>query len=245
MIGFYDYTVVLTYISLASSLMGMMFTFRGHIQWGICCLALSGLLDAFDGKVARTKKDRTEDQKRFGIQIDSLCDVICFGVFPVVICYHTGMTSIPCMAILVFYCLAGLIRLAYFNVLEEKRQQETAENRKYYQGLPITSIAVILPLLFLASSKLQDCFLPVLSGAMLLTGILFIANFRFRKPTNKELAVLIGIVAAAVVYIVAYYKWRGYFGWNWKSLVTMLRHQTVFRIDSLPCFTAMRQAGCC
>lgn len=222
MLGYYNYTVILTYLSLMSSLIGMFCTFTGHMHWAIFCLALSGLFDTFDGKVARTKKDRTEDEKHFGIQIDSLCDVVCFGAYPVTICYHTGMRSIPSMAILMFYCLAGLVRLAYFNVLEEKRQQETSENRKYYQGLPITSIAVILPLVYLSSALLRQFFLPALNGAMLLTGILFILNFRFRKPTNKELAVIIGIVGAAVLYILVYYKWRGIFRWNWRSLTDNL-----------------------
>lgn len=219
MLGFYDYTVVLTYLSLASSLSGMFCAFTGHMHLAIFCLALSGLLDTFDGKVARTKKNRTEDEKRFGIQIDSLCDVVCFGVFPVVICYHTGMRSLPEMAVLVFYCLAGLIRLAFFNVVEERRQDETTENRKYYQGLPITSIAVILPLIYLCSALLQEYFVVTLTVAMLVTGILFIWNFRFRKPTNKELAVLITIVGVAVLYILVHYQWKGIFRWNWRSLI--------------------------
>lgn len=218
MIGFYDYTVVLTYLSLAVSISGMFCTFTGHPHWAVFCLACSGLLDTFDGKVARSKKNRTEDEKRFGIQIDSLCDIVCFGVLPVIICYHTGMRSLPSLMILVFYCLAGLIRLAYFNVLEERRQQETTENRKYYQGLPITSIAVILPLIYVSSSLLRNYFLIVLNIAMLLTGILFILNFRFRKPTNKEIGILIAVVGLAVLYILFYYRWRGYFVWNWRSL---------------------------
>ena len=44
---------------------------------------VSGILDAFDGRVARTKKDRNEFEKNFGIQIDSLADLICFGILPV------------------------------------------------------------------------------------------------------------------------------------------------------------------
>lgn len=222
MLGFYNYTVILTYCSLISSCIGMFCTFTGHMNWAIFCLAMSGLFDTFDGKVARTKKDRTEEEKKFGIQIDSLCDVVCFGAYPIVICYHTGMRSIPSMAILLFYCLAGLIRLAYFNVMEEKRQQETSEKRKYYQGLPITSIAVILPLVYLSSAFFQQYFVLVLNITMLLTGILFIWNFRFRKPTNKELIVIIAIVAVAVLYILVYYQWRGYFSWNWRSLVGKL-----------------------
>lgn len=81
MVGFYNYTVILTYMSLVSSITGMFFTFTGHLSIGILCLALSGLFDAFDGKVARSKKDRTMDEKRFGIQIDSLCDLVSFWSF--------------------------------------------------------------------------------------------------------------------------------------------------------------------
>lgn len=106
-----------------------------------------------------SKKNRTEDEKRFGIQIDSLCDIVCFGVFPTIICYFTGMRNLPGVLILMFYCLAGLIRLAYFNVMEERRQQETSENRKYYQGLPITTISVILPLVYVSSFLYPPLFL--------------------------------------------------------------------------------------
>lgn len=156
MIGFYDYTVVLTYISFTSSIIGIFCAVTGHPKWAVFCLALSGLCDMFDGKIARTKKNRTEDEKQFGIQIDSLCDVVCFGVFPIVLCYELGMRRIYSMAILVLYGLAGVIRLGYFNVMETKRQQETSENRKYYQGLPITSMSVVLPLLFVVSLILPD-----------------------------------------------------------------------------------------
>ena len=88
MIGFYDYTVILTYISFASAVSGIFCASTGHVRWAIVFLAFSGLCDMFDGKIARTKKERTEDEKNFGIQIDSLCDVVCFGVFPIVLCYQ-------------------------------------------------------------------------------------------------------------------------------------------------------------
>ena len=81
MIGFYDYTVVVTYISLVSSIVGMFCAIDGKLTVAVFCLAFSGLCDMFDGKIARTKKDRTDDEKSFGIQIDSLCDIVCFGIF--------------------------------------------------------------------------------------------------------------------------------------------------------------------
>ena len=90
---FYDYTVI-----LASSFGHHQSCYNDYVRssdarigWAVrpFILGMSGLLDTFDGKVARTKKNRTEDQKRFGIQIDSLCDIVCFGVCPVIICWFS------------------------------------------------------------------------------------------------------------------------------------------------------------
>lgn len=60
MLGIYDYTVVLTYVSLMVSIGGMMLSVNGHLNLAVLCLAISGLCDMFDGKIARTKKDRTK-----------------------------------------------------------------------------------------------------------------------------------------------------------------------------------------
>ena len=191
MIGFYDYTVVVTYISLVSSIMGIFCAIEGRVQIAVFCLAFSGLCDMFDGKIARTKKKRTEDEKSFGIQIDSLCDIVCFGIFPVVLAYKLGMNHFYSVIILAFYGLAGVIRLAYFNVMETRRQSETSENRKYYQGLHI---------------------------AMFLVGLLFIVDFRFRKPTNKELVVLVAVVSAAVLVVLFY---KGGAWWKYHQLAKL------------------------
>lgn len=114
----------------------------------------------------------------------------------IIIWYMTHFYSIP---ILIFYGLAGVIRLGYFNVMEEKRQNETSENRKYYQGLPITSMSVALPLLFVFAPLCRGYFLIWLHLLVLAVGVLFITDFRFRKPTNKELAVLVAVVGVAVL----------------------------------------------
>ncbi|ANU48698.1 CDP-diacylglycerol--serine O-phosphatidyltransferase [Enterocloster clostridioformis] len=201
MIGFYSYTVVLTYLGLASSAIGMILTFQGFAKYALFCLAFSGLCDMFDGKVARMKKDRTEDEKRFGIQIDSLCDVVCFGAFPMILCYSIGMRGPAGISILVFYLIAGVIRLAFFNVMEEKRQEETDEARKYYQGLPITSIAIILPLFCTLRPLLGHRFLTELHICILTVGLLFIINFPLRKPGWKMLTLLVAIVSCALIKI--------------------------------------------
>ena len=197
-LGFYDYTVVLTYISLGISVFGITMALEGNFKMAIFCLALSGLCDMFDGKIARTKKNRTEDEKNFGIQIDSLCDVVCFGVFPVMICYCLGVNTPAGVASLIFYSIASVIRLAYFNVTEAKRQTQTEENRKYYQGLPITSMAIILPFLYLMRRYYMIHFLIVIHIAVLIVGLLFILNIKVKKPQNPVRILLVVVVALAL-----------------------------------------------
>lgn len=214
MIGIYDYTVILTYISVMVSFVGMMLAADGFKIAAIVCLAISGLLDMFDGKVARTKKDRTEEGKKFGIQIDSLCDIVCFGAAPIVICHSIGIGSrkdIIGLIILLFYGVAGVIRLAYFNVAEEMRQQETTENRKYYQGLPITSTAVALPVIYMLRPMFTDeIFILIVKIMMLAVGTLFITDFKFKKPSNGVIAILVIIVASALLFTFTrqWHMWR-------------------------------------
>lgn len=211
MIGFYDYTVILTYISFISAVAGIFSASTMNLRWAIFFLAFSGLCDMFDGKISRTKKNRTEDEKNFGIQIDSLCDIVCFGVLPIVICYKLGMDRIWSMAILALYGLAGLIRLGYFNVMEAKRQAEEGGARKYYQGLPITSMAIALPLLFVVSPLFPShmAFVVSLHVVVALVGLLFILNFRLRKPSVKEVLLIVAAVTLAVLVILfAWHSWR-------------------------------------
>lgn len=198
MLGFYDYTVILTYVSLGISVFGMTRALEGDFRVAIFCLALSGLCDMFDGKIARTKVNRTEDEKKFGIQIDSLCDVVCFGIFPVLICYCLGMKGPISVVILILYGVASVIRLGYFNVMEEKRQQETEEARHYYQGLPITSMAIILPFVYLMRRYCGEHFLFALNGAVVVVGVLFISNIKVKKPQNPVVILLVALVTLAL-----------------------------------------------
>lgn len=204
MLGVWDYTVILTYISFASAGAGIFCAISMHLRWAIFFLACSGLCDMFDGKVARTKKDRTEDEKKFGIQIDSLCDIVCFGILPMVICYKSGMNHLCSIVVLELYGLAGLVRLAHFNVMEEKRQEMTDEDKKYYHGLPITSMAIALPLLYVLSPLLpgRKVFLGLMHLLVMAVGVLFIVDFKLRKPTVLELVLLVGVVAFAVVILI-------------------------------------------
>ncbi len=198
MIGFYNYTVILTYIGLASAISGIFFAFgvcggESRPTYAIVCLMIAGLCDMFDGKIARTKKDRTDDEKKFGIQIDSLCDAVCFGVLPAIIGYAVGLDHIVDLPVLILFPLCAVIRLAYFNVAEESRQKKTSEVRKVYEGLPVTSVALILPLLYSFHKDIGNCFPQVYGTAMLLIAIAFITRFKVKKPGMKTMLAFIGV----------------------------------------------------
>lgn len=181
MLGFYNRSVILTYIGLGLTILGISLALDKNFNYALICLIGSGFCDMFDGRIARMTK-RTKDAEVFGIQIDSLCDVICFGVLPAVIGIAYGVKGIGIIIVSLFV-IAGVIRLGYFNVMEQKRQEETDQMRKFYEGLPITSTAILFPLYW--------CILELLSvkdytnwfiGFYLVVGFLFISKIKVKKP---------------------------------------------------------------
>ena len=212
MIGYYNYTVILTYLSLISSVIGIFFAVgtggTPHPEYAMICLMLSGLCDMFDGKVARPR-ERNEAEKKFGIQIDSLCDLICFGLLPSIIGYSVGMKTWADVPILAMFPLCAVIRLAYFNVTEECRQQKTAEVRKVYEGLPVTSVALIFPLLYSFHRDIGSDFFPTVYGlVMLLTALAFITRFKVKKPGMKTMFAFLGVGAVELVWLLYKTKFR-------------------------------------
>ncbi len=171
--------------------------FGGNYRAALLCLIVCGTCDMFDGKIARAKKDRTKQEKVFGIQIDSLCDLICFGMFPATLGYSLtagkeGLMVLGTVAAVLFV-LGAVIRLGYFNVMEQERQEVTEEHRKYYQGLPVTSVALILPCVYILSVYFNS--LPLAQTynvAMIVIAFLFVLDFKVRKPGN------IGVIAMTV-----------------------------------------------
>lgn len=193
-LGYYNYTVVLTYIGMLVGLYGILSAFEQYTFRAVLCLMVSGLCDMFDGTIASTKK-RTEPEKCFGIQIDSLSDLICFGVLPAAIVYSMGSRGIPTLLICGFYVLCALIRLAYFNVDEQERQKHSSGSRELYLGLPVTLSALFLPLIYGMNQMLSPRPGVPLSPCLLLMGLLFLTPFPLKKPhlTGKVCVLLCGV----------------------------------------------------
>lgn len=223
MIGYYNYTVWLTYVSLISAGTGIFVSLngKGHPYIGVFFLLISGLCDAFDGKVARTKKDRTKSERNFGIQVDSLCDLVAFGVLPASIgvamfrrsrfldaiftrceVHSKNLITFVVFAIFILYILAAMIRLAYFNITEEERQNSTEECRKNYTGLPVTSAALIFPTILLFHFLLPKDITLIYFAVMLIVAFLFVSKISVKKPDTKGILILIGIGAVEFVLLI-------------------------------------------
>lgn len=203
MLGVYNYTVILTYLGMLAGFTGITCAFGGQVQQALLCLMAAGFCDMFDGKVASTKKGRTDSEKRFGIQIDSLSDLICFGALPGVIVFANSQGSRLSYGAAGVYLLCALIRLAWFNVNEEERQNQETGTRTAYLGLPVTSAALILPIL-LGLGRCRGWNMEYAGPvALLVTAAAFLTPFPLKKPAlvGKVLLLIAGAAGATLLIL--------------------------------------------
>lgn len=190
MIGCWNKSVILTYVGLISCVIGIT---TNNINYAFVCLIVSGVCDLFDGTVARMCK-RTEQEKQFGIQLDSLNDVLCFLAQPITIFLKMGYTEWYHVAIYILYACFGVARLAYFNI------STSVENPvKYYTGLPVTLAALIYPLTY-TFLRTFDFFNTLFPFIMLIVSILFVSKIKIKKP-NKILYILLSLLAITVTIL--------------------------------------------
>ena len=190
-LGYYKYWTLLTYIGIVSAVTGISFANCGSIKYAIICLMICGACDMFDGSVAKHAK-RTDRERNFGIQIDSLADVVCFGVFPAIIGYTVcadymenalGKFGIAVtLAVMSIYVLAALIRLGYFNAIEIELQSKK-EKRIYYEGLPVTTVGLILPVVYSVCSFFGFQLPPVYGVFLIIISVAFL--FKVKLPKLK------------------------------------------------------------
>jgi len=213
MLGYWNYTVLLTYLSVLLACLGIglcLVDVNHATDFAALCLLTCGLFDMFDGKVARTKKDRTEMEKDFGIQIDSLSDLVAFGILPAVIGYRlldglwNKWYSIFFIIILLMYVLFGLVRLGYFNALENKRTQTENTVLKYYTGLPITMASLMIPCVYCLNFVFDiEYFRFIYLAALGIIGILFVLKIKLPKAGKKLIPIftIIGLVLCITIIV--------------------------------------------
>jgi CDP-diacylglycerol--serine O-phosphatidyltransferase len=119
-----------------------------HIYYACALIPLAFVFDVLDGSVARWR----QQSSTMGRELDSLADVISFGVAPAAIAYACGMQGLFDRIVLVFFVACGVSRLARFNVTAEALS-EGGDKVKYFEGTPIPTSLVLVIVLWIAAAQ--------------------------------------------------------------------------------------------
>jgi CDP-diacylglycerol---serine O-phosphatidyltransferase len=174
-----DLANALTLIGLAAAVACAFLAIQRHLAFAVVALMVSGVCDLFDGVVAR-RLNRSPHQQNFGGRLDSIVDVCSFGFAPVVLMYSAGLNGIMEVLLLVFFILCVVWRLAFFDMVG---LQGVGKQRNFI-GLPVTYVAMILPIAFLAgfwgTLWLRGCVAVAAAGL----AIAMVSTYRIRKPSG-------------------------------------------------------------
>ena len=143
--------------------------------------------------------ERTKEEKAFGIQLDSLVDVISFIAFPIIILIKVE-SNIYYLPVLIIYSIFGVARLAHYNINTANEKKVV----KYYEGLPVTFSSLIFPLCFLLSYLMKEnIFIITYNIIAFLVAILFILKIKVPKPNLvSSIILLIMSLVVTIIYLV-------------------------------------------
>ena len=197
LIGIYNAPAMVTLCGLFCSVIAIYLAFNDYSAFGVVALIWAGIFDLFDGLVARAKS-RTRQEAEFGVQIDSLVDVVSFGIAPIAVALSFGVSGFWFYLITLIYICATVQRLAYFNTEQASNSTEPGSTVAYYNGLPVTFAALIFGIGFsLVTLLTPHVHAFYLNTLFLVTACLYVAPIRIPKPKG---AVYIIMPTLAVLF---------------------------------------------
>lgn len=203
--GVYILPNFLTSLSLLCGFYAIVATMQGHYLYAAWAIIVSGLFDGLDGRIARM----TGTTSRFGVEYDSLADLVAFGVAPAVLAFGWVLSAHGRWGWVAafLYVACGAIRLARFNV----QSSGGGGSGSYFTGLPIPAAAgmVATTVIFCFHLDIADKMLLSILFVVLIYVLAFLMvstlrfqsfkqfDFRNRKPFNSV------VIAILLIYIVA------------------------------------------
>ncbi len=158
---------VFTLANLVVGVISLVFTMENEFQIAAVLILFAMILDGMDGRLAR----RLDAASPFGKELDSLADLVSFGVAPALLVYASKMRMFGLIGLLIClaFALCGAIRLARFNVLNIST---------YFVGVPITAAGSLVALTVLLGNRLPG---PVYPAIMVLLSFLMVSNLKIPK----------------------------------------------------------------
>ena len=179
----------------------IVYAMRGEYDTAGMFIGIAIVLDMLDGRIARL----TGTASDFGVEFDSLADVISFGVAPAVLSFTWGLSSLQRLgwAASFMFVTAGAMRLARFNI-----QSKAGGDKRYFVGMPIPAAAGIpAATVFAFPAGLSDYRAALLALPMVLVpAVLMVSTIRFRSFKTIDLQArrpytIVYVIAAAIVVI--------------------------------------------
>jgi len=201
MIGKWNKSVIVTYLGMLLAVAAIVLIISDKIIYAMMCFMAAGICDMFDGTIARMCK-RTEEEKNFGIQLDSLADVIDFIAVPIVLVIKVCGIQWYSVAACALYSVFGVARLAYFNVCQEENEDKDSPI-KYYTGLPVTYAALIFSVSYLAVLWFDmEVTGYILCGVMAIAAVLYILKIKVIKP--GKIGYIFFLLLAVAMFVLYY-----------------------------------------
>ncbi|MBI5461664.1 MAG: CDP-diacylglycerol--serine O-phosphatidyltransferase [Gammaproteobacteria bacterium] len=206
--GIYLLPNLFTTAGLFSGFYGIVAAINGRFELAAVAIFIAMIMDGIDGRVARLTNTTSE----FGVQYDSLTDMVCFGLAPALIMYQWALRDLNAFGgfwgkigwlTAFIYAAAGALRLARFNA------QVGVADKRYFQGLPSpSSAAVVTGLVWLGADLGIDGSNFIWIGMLLtlMAGLLMVSNFRyysFKELDFKNKVPFMVLLLAVLVLVFA------------------------------------------
>lgn len=198
----------LTVLALCAGVTAMRFAFDGHWDRAVIAVVVAAVLDGLDGRIARALGGTS----RFGAELDSLSDFVCFGVSPAVIVYLWSLQGAGGLgwALALLFAVCCALRLARFNVTQGADDLRPPWARDFFVGVPAPAAGglALLPLIFglqfeaalLTSAWINGLTLAAVS-ALMVSRVPTFAFKRLRVPGRHVVPVLLAVGAFAAFLI--------------------------------------------
>jgi CDP-diacylglycerol--serine O-phosphatidyltransferase len=176
-----------------------------RVLYASFALLIATIFDLLDGRVARL----THTQSEFGLHMDSLVDLVSFGIAPALLIYKWSLHEFGLIGMIAAFVFAGCgaCRLARFNVIELQQKHDedliTSSASRYFVGLPIPLAAgmLIAVVIFVESTSYPFAAPSGAMGLTLILSFLMISNFRFRTFKDLKISPIIGTLSTMLVGI--------------------------------------------
>ena len=180
-----DLPNICSLLGLLSAVLGIYFAIKGNFEAAVIGVLWAVLFDWFDGIIARKMKGRTKVQAVFGAQLDSMIDIVSFGILPAIILLSYGNYDIWVLPGAFVIIATSAIRLSYFNVYG-------LIDSKTYKGLALDNNVLILAFIFLFESFFNhSTFLIVIYITLIILSVFNLSSIPTPKFGGKWIYVLV------------------------------------------------------